>query len=229
MARDSALFGVFGRHIVRARHMLATMNKLGTEREPRPRFLVVEDSEAYGRSLKRVLGRWGETTIVRSTREGRVAVGARAWSAIVLDVSLPDGSGLDVLEVLREVRPATPVLVLTGDNDRKAINRACELGASFALKPVTSSLLQAFVQSATSLPQRLMSAAHAWRARYGLSPAECDVLVRLALGEIREEIAAGRGTSILTVKKQCENISKKTGGLRFYAAAARLVREVAGS
>jgi DNA-binding NarL/FixJ family response regulator len=121
------------------------------------------------------------------------------------------------------------VLVLTGDNEPEAINRACELGASFAVKPVTSSLLQAFLQSAASLPERLASAAHGWRARYGLSEAECDVLVRLALGETREEIATSRGSSALTVKKQCERISKKTGGLRFYVAAARLVREVAGA
>jgi DNA-binding NarL/FixJ family response regulator len=203
------------------------MSKVATERKPRPRYLVVEDSEAYGRSLQHVLGRWGDATIVRGAREGRVAIGARAWSAIVLDVSLPDGSGLDVLEGLRAVRPATPVLVLTGDNDPEAINRACELGASFAVKPVTSSLLQAFVQSAASLPERLVSAAAGWRARHGLSGAECDVLVRFALGETREEIAAARGTSTLTVKKQCEKISKKTGGLRIHTAAARLVREVA--
>jgi DNA-binding NarL/FixJ family response regulator len=229
VARDSTLFGVFGRRIDRERHMLAGMSKVGTERQSRPRYLVIEDSEAYGRSLQRVLGRWGDATIVRSAREGRVAIRTRAWSAIVLDLRLPDGSGLDVLEGLRAIRPATPVLVLTGDNDPEAINRACELGASFAVKPVTSSLLQAFVESATSLRERLVSAAHGWRARDGLSEAECDVLVRLALGETREEIAAGRGTSIHTVKKQCEKISKKTGGLRFHAAAARLVREVAGA
>jgi ActR/RegA family two-component response regulator len=105
VAHQSTLFGAFGQRSDRVRHTLATMSKVGTQREPRPRYLVIEDSEAYGRSLQRVLGRWGDTTIVRSTREGRVAIGARPWSAVVIDVSLPDGSGLDVLEGFERFAP----------------------------------------------------------------------------------------------------------------------------
>ena len=165
--------------------------------------------------------------MVSTAREGQAAIRAQAWAAIVLDVGLPDGSGLDVLKSLRALRPATPVLVLTGDNDPDTINQACELGASFAVKPVTSSLLRAFVQSASLLPGRVASVADAWRTRYGVSEAERDVLVRSALGESRREIAAARGSSLLTVKKHCENIMKKVGERGFYLCVIRLVREAA--
>lgn len=228
MACSAAISGVLGVPIGAPQHHHGAMTDVDGGGEPRPSYLIVEDSVAYGRSLKQVLGRWGDATIVRSARDAQVAVRAKAWSAVVLDVHLPDGSGLDVLARIRGLRPATPVLVLTGDNEPEAINLACELGASFAVKPVNSSLLRAFVESAASLPKRLASAADTWQRRYGLTNGERDVLLRAALGTSRTAIAAARRSSILTVKKQCEHISKKTGGGSFYAAAARLVREVAG-
>jgi DNA-binding NarL/FixJ family response regulator len=196
--------------------------------EPRPDFLVVEDSKAYARSLKRVISHWGSARVVHTARDAETAILARAWAAIFLDVGLPDGSGLDVLARLRAFRPTTPVLVLTGDNDSEAINRACELRASFAMKPASTSLLEAFIRSAASLRQRLQGAAHRWRELYALSEAEQDVLVRSALGESRSEVAAARHSSILTVKKHCERIVKKTGAHFFHEAVGRLVREVAG-
>jgi DNA-binding NarL/FixJ family response regulator len=196
--------------------------------EPRARYQVVEDSQAYGRSLKRVISPWGSVHIARSAEDAQAAIRAGPWAAIFLDVGLPDGSGLDVLMKLRAFRPTTPVLVLTGDSASDVINRACELGASFAVKPVSSSLLEAFIRSTVSLRERLARAADSWRKRYGLSESECDVLYRSALGESRSEIATGRNCSILTVKKHCERIVKKTGARFHHEAAARLVREVAG-
>jgi DNA-binding NarL/FixJ family response regulator len=167
-------------------------------------------------------------SIARSAESAEAAIRAGPWAAIFLDIGLPDGSGLDVLTKLRAFRPTTPVLVLTGDNGPDVINRACELGASFAVKPVSGSLLEAFIRSTVSLRERLASAADGWRKRYGLSQSERDVLYRSALGESRLEIASGRNSSILTVKKHCERIVRKTGSRFHHEAAARLVREVVG-
>jgi DNA-binding NarL/FixJ family response regulator len=194
----------------------------------RPKFLVVEDSVAYARSLKRIISRWGTVTTVGTARDAEAAIYAAPWAGIVLDVGLPDGSGLDVLAKLKVFRPTPPVLILTGDNEPSAINRACELGASFAVKPASTSLIENFVRSAASLRQRLAGAANLWRERHGLSEAEVDVLLRSALGESRLEIAAARSSSVLTVKKHCERIVKKTGVRFYHEAVSGLVREVAG-
>jgi len=196
--------------------------------DARPSYLVIEDNEAYGRRLKRVLRKWGNATVVRSVREAKAAIHARPWGALLIDIGLPDGSGLDVLEVLRALRPTTPALVLTGHREPAAINRACELGASYAVKPVPSSLIDAFVQSAASIRQRLAVGAEGWGQRYGLSAAERDVLLRSALGESRERIAAMRKCSTLTVKKQCSHILRKTGDSTLHDAVARLMRELVG-
>jgi DNA-binding NarL/FixJ family response regulator len=195
--------------------------------EARPTYLIVEDNEAYGRSLRRIFVRWGPTTVVRSARGAEEAIRAKEWGALVIDLGLPDGSGLEVLSGLRAFRPTTPVLVLTGDSDPEAINRACELGASYAVKPASTSLLEAFIRSAASLPDRLALAASAWRQQYGLSAAEYDVLLRSALGQSRSGIAAARQSSILTVKKHCEKILKKSGERSWIDAVGRLVRDVA--
>jgi DNA-binding NarL/FixJ family response regulator len=190
--------------------------------------LVVEDNVAYGRSLKRVLGRWGNPFVVRSARDALRVLESRPWGAIVLDLGLPDGSGLDVLEQVRAVSPAMPVLVLTGQSEPRAINRACELGASYAVKPATTALLEAFIRSASSLVERLAMEADRWQERYGLTGAEREVLLRSALGESRAKIAAARGSSVLTVKTQCDNIRKKSGDRSLHDAVGRLVRDVAG-
>jgi DNA-binding NarL/FixJ family response regulator len=172
--------------------------------------------------------RWGSAHVVHNARDAQAAIQATAWAGIFLDVGLPDGSGLDVLARVRAFRPTNPVLVLTGDNEPEAINRACELGASFAVKPASTSLIENFIRSAQSLRQRLARAAGTWRERHGLSEAESDVLLRSALGESRPEIASARRSSILTVKKHCERIVKKTGARSYQEAVAGLVREVAG-
>jgi DNA-binding NarL/FixJ family response regulator len=195
--------------------------------ESRPSYLVVEDSDAYGRSLTRVISRWGDAHVARSARAAQTAIVAKAWTAIFIDVGLPDGSGLDVLARLRTFRPTTPVLVLTGSHEPEVINRACELQASFAVKPVSTALIETFIRAATSLRDRLATVADAWRERYGLTEAERDVLHRSALGESRLEIAAARSSSILTVKKHCEKIVKKTQVRSYHEAVGRLVREVA--
>lgn len=196
--------------------------------DARPSYLIIEDNDAYARRLKRVLRKWGNATVVHSVRDAKLAIAARSWAALLIDIGLPDGSGLDVLEVLRALRPTTPALVLTGHREPAAINRACELGASYAVKPVSSSLIDAFVQSAASLRARLAFGADTWGQRYALSAAERDVLLRSALGESRERIAAARKCSTLTVKKQCAHILRKTGDATLHNAVARLMREIVG-
>jgi two-component system response regulator QseB len=78
------------------------------------RVLVVEDDAVLLDGLKVGLGMHGLTIdAVTSCGDARAAVAASAFDAIVLDLMLPDGSGLEVLRELRRRRDATPVLLLT--------------------------------------------------------------------------------------------------------------------
>ncbi|CEG09134.1 Transcriptional regulatory protein QseB [Afipia felis] len=78
------------------------------------RILIVEDDPVISNGLKVGLGMFGATLDVVSTcADGRAAAALSEFDALVLDVMLPDGSGLDLLTELRAGGDRTPVLMLT--------------------------------------------------------------------------------------------------------------------
>src|SRR5687768_15344579 len=97
------------------------------------------------------------------------------FSGIVLDVKLPDGSGLEVLKELRARGCEAPALVMTAHNDRENISAAQLLGAQFLWKPWSNENLRAFVNRALD-----------WRASNGdLSQCLADLTAEYQLS-IRE-------------------------------------------
>ncbi len=78
------------------------------------RVLVVEDDPVLLDGLKVGLGLGGLTVdAVSSCEDARAALQADRYDALVLDLMLPDGEGLDVLAEMRRRGDATPVLLLT--------------------------------------------------------------------------------------------------------------------
>lgn len=78
------------------------------------RILVIEDDAMLLDGLKVGLGLHGFTVdAVASCGDARAALATAEFDAIVLDLMLPDGSGLDILRELRKRQNATPVLLLT--------------------------------------------------------------------------------------------------------------------
>jgi DNA-binding NarL/FixJ family response regulator len=150
------------------------------------------------------------------------------WSAFLLDIGLPDGSGLDVLAVARRRRLPTPALVLTGSHEPASINRAYDLGAQYLVKPIAVSQIAAFLDHALDAQHRTARVVDACAQKYGLSAAERDILLRAVLGEDRGAIASARDTSSHTIQKQITRMLQKTGHDRLQIAVAALLREVAG-
>lgn len=78
------------------------------------RILVVEDDPVLANGLKVGLGLAGATVDLAETcADARAALETTAYDAVVLDVMLPDGSGLSVLQAMRSGKDRTPVLLLT--------------------------------------------------------------------------------------------------------------------
>lgn len=78
------------------------------------RLLIVEDDDILRDGLKVGLGLAGFTTDAVGTCEAAMAaLVSTAFDAVVLDVMLPDGSGIDILKSLRAARNQIPVLLLT--------------------------------------------------------------------------------------------------------------------
>jgi len=101
------------------------------------RVLVVEDDLAVAKVLELALRRAGhEVVLARDFLGGLEALG-QDWDAIVLDLNLPGGSGLDLLRHLRqEIGKPTPVLVLSGLKQERTVVEALRLGAQdYLTKP----------------------------------------------------------------------------------------------
>ncbi|MGE5143101.1 MAG: response regulator [Acidobacteriota bacterium] len=114
------------------------------------RLLVVDDEPHIGLLLQLQLESRGyELRLARSLFEARDALKAD-WGppdGILLDIHLPDGSGVDLLRELRE-RPATatiPVLVLTAEGEERVLAEARRLGAQTITKPFSPTKLRALV------------------------------------------------------------------------------------
>lgn len=173
------------------------------------RVLIVEDHPLVVRSLGWVLGDLAYDACP-TLADARRLLATHAYDAILLDVFLPDGSGIELLTWLRTTRD-TPVLVLTADERVAHANRAQLLGAEIAYKPDVAENVRAFIararaQAGDAAPDRIDELARA----HGLSPRERDVLRILARGERHAEAAEKLGIGPATVKTLVRRLLART-------------------
>lgn len=98
---------------------------------------MVEDDPVVARVLKIALERGGHGVhLAPDFASAQKALG-EPWDAILLDLNLPGGSGLDLLRHLRQILGRkTPVLVLSGLKQERTILEAMRLGAQdYLTKP----------------------------------------------------------------------------------------------
>lgn len=112
------------------------------------KLLLLEDDTALGEGIRLAL-KSGETeiTLCRTLSEGRRALGQSAFDLLILDINLPDGSGL---ELLREVRKSSsvPVILLTANDMETDIVNGLESGADdYITKPFSLAVLRARVNA----------------------------------------------------------------------------------
>ncbi len=78
------------------------------------RILIVEDDPLLSRGIAEALRRWAYVPeCVSSVADARQAVQRDAFDAVLLDLKLPDGQGIDVLRAMRNAGDTTPVIVVT--------------------------------------------------------------------------------------------------------------------
>lgn len=112
-------------------------------------FLVVEDTADVAEAITARLGRGGHACDrAASLDDAMHFASASAYDLVILDINLPDGSGLDFLKWLRRRRNAVPVLVLTA---RLAVDDkigALDFGADdYMIKPFDLGELEARVRA----------------------------------------------------------------------------------
>jgi len=114
-----------------------------------PRLLLAEDDADLGPAIKRALELEGYIVDL-FTRGDDVFAAARAneYEVILLDIGLPDRSGLDVLRDLRTAGDATPVIVITAFDRTQQRVAGLDAGADdYVVKPVDLEELAARIRS----------------------------------------------------------------------------------
>jgi DNA-binding NarL/FixJ family response regulator len=211
----------------------------------RPRILIVEDD---ARLRAHVVGAFHAADDLEAIAEaGSVAEAlpllAKAPDLILLDLGLPDGSGVRVIEAVRQQLPACRVLVLTVFDDRASVLGTLKAGADgYVLKDSPTADVLAYVRStlAGETPISARAASHLLSivrdeppqpeppAGSRLSPRERELLELLARGMSRKEAARSMGISPNTVAEYVQGIYRKLqvrsrGRAVFEALQAKLI------
>lgn len=118
--------------------------------QPKEKILIVDDERTIRSTLAMALGSWNyETVQAGSVAEARKVFAEAEPDAVLLDINLPDGSGLDVLKEIKETSPETIVVMLTANASVGNAVAALRGGAhDFITKPVKLEELRVTVQNA---------------------------------------------------------------------------------
>ena len=214
-----------------------------TEKPP-VRVLLVDDHEVVRKGLRALLEAAGGFDVVSeagSVVEAIRRVGYDSPDVVVMDVRLPDGSGIDACREIRKRWPDVKVLMLTSYADEEALVGAIQAGASgYVLKRIRADELAESIQRVAAgeslldpdLTERLFS-----RIRGGnsdpllarLSPQERRTLDLIAAGMTNKQIAKQMFLAEKTVKNYVSNMLSKLGMSRRSEAAAYAARLSVGS
>jgi signal transduction histidine kinase len=111
------------------------------------RVLLVEDHADTRDVLRRLLERWGHTvTLAGSVAEARTNLAAEEFDLLLSDIGLPDGSGLEVVTILR-ARSGIPAVAMSGYGMEADLARAEAAGfTGHIVKPVAAERLREIVE-----------------------------------------------------------------------------------
>jgi DNA-binding NarL/FixJ family response regulator len=190
------------------------------------RVLIADDHAVFRRGLKETIGEafpkvtFGEAKTAQETVE---CVRRQDWEIVILDISMPGKSGLDILDDVRRLRPNLPVLFLSMHPEEQYARRALKSGAAGyltkdsipeELKEAVRRILTGGRYVSATLAERL-----AFDLRKGaemplhelLSTREFQVLRMIASGKSVKEIANDISLSVKTVSTYRARILQKTG------------------
>lgn len=193
------------------------------------RILIADDHEVVRIGLASLLESQEGMTVVAQAATGRDAVRLTHQfrpDVVVMDIRMPDGSGIDACRSINEELPETPVVMLTSHADSDALFAAIDAGASgYVLKRVGSNDLVDAVRTVAaggslldpavtrSVLERLRNASRLEEAGAftDLTEQERRVLAHVADGASNREIAARMDLADKTVRNYVSSILAKLG------------------
>jgi DNA-binding NarL/FixJ family response regulator len=206
------------------------------------RLVVVDDHEVVRQGLVALLDRKPTFQVVGeagTVAEAIAEVGRLQPDLVVMDVRLPDGSGVEACREIRAEHPETRVIMLTSYPDEEAVLSAIVAGASGYLLKQTrgrdlvaaleavgrgESLLDPGVTERVLERIRRIATGEQPDELAGLTPQERKILMLVAEGKTNKEIAAEVFLSDKTVKNYVSSILSKLNLERRAQAAAYVAK-----
>jgi len=206
------------------------------------RIVIVDDHTLFREGLRTILSTEEDVDVVADAESAEDVV-ELVWQmrpdVLLLDIRMPQGSGLDAIPAVLKMSPNTQVLILTASDDREDHVRAFRLGAKGVI--LKDSARQTLMQAIRSVCRGevwmdpRMSGALAdelshmgepdrpsTRHESGLTDRELEIVRLVASGYKNKEVGATLTISERTVKTHLTNIFQKLGvrdrvGLVMYA------------
>ena len=188
------------------------------------RILICDDHKIVREGLKQILSQMIEVSLIGEAGNGNEALSllkTEAFNIVLLDVSLPDRNGLEVLQIVKEKWPSTNVLMLSMHPQEQYAIRALTLGASgYLTKDTASEELMLAVKNVSegrkyisqSLAEDLaqhLGKDHIRPKHEFLSSREFEIMIRLVNGMSLLEIGNELFISAKTVSTYRSRIMQK--------------------
>jgi len=182
---------------------------------PPPVVFIVDDEPSVREAVARLMRSAGlATRTFASSMEFLDAYQPDAHCCVILDVAMPQISGLELQQALAQAGVAPPIVFLTGRGDVPLSVRAMKQGATdFLTKPIDAEELLTAVRAA------LARGATTWKARVEraeiqrrlatLTPREREVLEHVVSGRLNKQTAADLGTVEKTIKVHRARVMQK--------------------
>jgi len=190
------------------------------------KILIADDHPVVRAGLKELLtGALGKVAFAeaKTALEALEQVGKEDWSLVILDVSMPGRSGIDILGEVKTTRPKLPVLMLSMHPEEQFARRALKAGASAYMtkETVPEELVKAVRKVlaggryvSASLAEKLASDLQEPADRPPheiLSDREFQILQMIASGKTVTNIAEELSLSVKTISTYRARMLEKTG------------------
>lgn len=194
--------------------------------------LLIDDHQVVRDGLRMALQKDGFNVIgeAATKNEAFAQIAHKDPHVIVVDLNLPDGSGLELIAWARQVSPAIGIVVLTLNDDDAHLLACLEAGASaYVLKSEPVNEVIAAVSHSYTSPlsfsgKGLSNAISRKSHGFGLTPRELEVLALLPKGMMSVQIAAELFISEATVKTHLSSIYRKLSVANRSEAVAQAIK-----
>lgn len=110
------------------------------------KVLIVEDDQAIRDALTNILLSWGACVTAGPGLSWLRQQGPQTWDLVISDHRLGDGTGREIIQMLRQSQPTLPAVIVTGDTSPEQLHMLAQSGVPVLHKPFRAEKLRAMIE-----------------------------------------------------------------------------------